>query len=386
MTMHQQKSRILSGLDNLFLADERLKGQRVGLMTNPTGIDRALRSGIDIINEKYRLTALASCEHGVRGDAQAGKEIDTYVDKDTGVTVYSAYGKSHHLPPEMLENIDILVFDIQDVGVRFYTYMYSLAYAMESCAAAGKPVIVLDRINPIGGVKREGTILDMKFSSFVGSFELPSRTGLTIGELAKYIKDFKHLDALDLTVIPLSGWEREMYLPDTDLPWVAPSPNCATFSANMCYIGTCVFEGTNISEGRGTTLPFEVIGAPFIDHAALEQKMNALHLPGVHYRRTSFRPTFSKHEGELCYGVQVHVLDRDLYNGFNSGLYLLDTIREMYEDKLEFISSKEQNSFFLDKLLGDDAFRLGMSAKALIEKHQAGLAKFEERVKPYLMY
>ncbi len=380
------KAHVLSGLDNLFLADERLKGRRVGLMTNPTGIDHALRSGIDIINERYRLTALASCEHGVRGDAQAGREIDTYTDRDTGVTVYSAYGKSHRLPPEMLDNIDVLVFDIQDVGVRFYTYMYSLACAMESCAAAGKPVIVLDRLDPIGGLKREGTILDMRFSSFVGSFELPSRTGLTIGELARYIKDFKHLDALDLTVVPLSGWTRDMYLPDTDLPWVAPSPNCATFSANMCYIGTCVFEGTNISEGRGTTLPFEVIGAPFIDHAALEAKMNALHLPGVHYRRTAFRPTFSKYEGELCYGVQVHVLDRDLYNGFASGLYLLDVIREMYPNELALIPSRGQDAFFIDKLLGDDAFRLGLSAKALIEKHRPGLARFGERIKPYLMY
>lgn len=380
------KTHVLSGLDNLNLADGLLRGKRIGYMTNPTGIDHSLWSGIDILHEKYRLSALYSCEHGVRGDAQAGDEIGTYVDKETGVTVYSVFGKNKRMTPEMLDAFDVLVFDIQDVGVRFYTYLYSLSYAMEACCAAGKPIVVLDRVDPISGAKREGTILNLKFHSFVGDYELPTRTGLTLGEYARYIKDYLHLKALDLTVVPLSNWTRALYLDETDLPWVAPSPNCATLNAALCYIGTCVFEGTNLSEGRGTTLPFEVIGAPYIDGAALEKKMASLHLPGVHFRRTAFKPTFSKHQGELCFGVQVHVTDRNAYRGFDSGLYLLDAVRELFPDKFEYIRWSEKDTYSLDLLLGTDEFRLGMSAKDLIAKYAPGVECFSEKVKPYLLY
>ena len=218
------KAHVLSGLDNVASVDALLRGRRIGMMTNPTGINHSLQSGIDILHAKYGLSALFACEHGVRGDAQAGDEVDTYVDPDTGVTVYSAYGKSQRLSEEMLDTFDVLVFDIQDVGVRFYTYLYSLSYAMEACARAGKQVVVLDRINPIGGIKRTGTILDLSFSSFVGDYELPTQTGLTIGEYARYIRDSLKLD-LALPVVSLTGWQREMYLEATDLPWVAPSPH-----------------------------------------------------------------------------------------------------------------------------------------------------------------
>lgn len=380
------REHVLSGVDRLETAAPLLRGRRVGLMTNPTGIDHDLNATIDIINAQFHLTALFAVEHGIRGDAQAGAKVDTCVDEATGVTVFSAYGKNDHFNDEMLAAFDVLVFDIQDVGARFYTYLYSLSYAMEACARAGKPMIVLDRINPLGGVKRTGTILDLRFRSFVGDYELPTQYGLTIGEYALYVKDYLHLDA-DLTVVPLSGWRRNMYLDDTDLPWVAPSPNCPDLAAALCYTGNCIFEGTNISEGRGTTLPFQVIGAPFIDGAALEKRMNALNLPGLHFRRTAFCPTFSKHQGSMCHGVQMHVTDREECDAFAGGLLLLDTIRKMYPDQVEFLQWTPNSPFALDKLLGTNAYRTGeKTAMEMIEQSRESVRAFGERAKKYFLY
>ena len=380
------KAHVLSGLDGISRFDDLLQGKRVGLMTNPTGIDHDLRSSIDILNERYRLSALFGCEHGVRGDAQAGDRVDTYTDTQTGVTVYSVYGKSDRMTREMLDTFDVLVFDIQDVGARFYTYLYSLSYAMEECAKAGKTVLVLDRINPIGGIRRGGTILDLRFRSFVGDYELPTQTGLTIGEYARYIRHYLKLD-LDLHVAPLTGWSRGMYLDDTDLPWVAPSPNCQSLATALVYIGTCVFEGVNVSEGRGTTQPFELIGSPWINAAALEKCMAALDMPGLHFRRASFKPTFSKYQNELCRGVQVHITDREKADVFLGGLKLLETIRDMYPEKLEYLSWGESRIHSLDKLLGTDAFRAGrLTADEVSQTYAPGVAAFSEAVKPFLLY
>ena len=380
------KAHVLSGLDGISRFDDLLQGKRVGLMTNPTGIDHQLRSSIDILSGRYRLSALFGCEHGVRGDAQAGDRVDTYTDAQTGVTVYSVYGKSDRMTREMLDTFDVLVFDIQDVGARFYTYLYSLSYAMEECAKAGKTVLVLDRINPIGGIRRGGTILDLRFRSFVGDYELPTQTGLTIGEYARYIRHYLKLD-LDLHVAPLTGWSRGMYLDDTDLPWVAPSPNCQSLATALVYIGTCVFEGVNVSEGRGTTQPFELIGSPWMDAAALEKRMAALDMPGLHFRRASFKPTFSKYQNELCHGVQVHITDREKADVFLGGLKLLETIRDMYPEKLEYLSWGESRIHSLDKLLGTDAFRAGrLTADEVSQTYAPGVAAFSEAVKPFLLY
>ena len=380
------KAHVLSGLDGISRFDDLLRGRRVGLMTNPTGIDHQLRSSIDILNERYRLSALFGCEHGVRGDAQAGDRVDTYTDAQTGVTVYSVYGKSDRMTREMLDTFDVLVFDIQDVGARFYTYLYSLSYAMEECTKTGKTVLVLDRINPIGGIRRGGTILDLRFRSFVGDYELPTQTGLTIGEYARYIRHYLKLD-LDLHVAPLTGWSRGMYLDDTDLPWVAPSPNCQSLATALVYIGTCVFEGVNVSEGRGTTQPFELIGSPWINADALEKRMAALDMPGLHFRRASFKPTFSKYQNELCHGVQVHITDREKADVFLGGLKLLETIRDMYPEKLEYLSWGESRIHSLDKLLGTDAFRAGrLTADEVSQTYAPGVAAFSEAVKPFLLY
>ena len=377
------RAHVLSGIDRIDLAAEQLTGKRVGLMTNPTGVNHELRSTIDIIAEKFNLTALFAVEHGIRGDVQAGAHVETCADEATGVTVFSAYGKDAHFTDEMLAAFDVLVFDIQDVGARFYTYMYSMAYAMEACNRSGKSMVVLDRINPLGGVRMCGTVLDPRFASFVGDFELPTRYALTMGEIALYVKEYMDLK-LELTVVPLEGWKRDMYLDDTDLPWVAPSPNCATLDAALVYIGTCVFEGTNISEGRGTTQPFQLIGAPFLDGAELERRMAKHELQGLHFRRASFCPTFSKHQGQLCHGVQMHVTDRDVFDPVMGGLILMDEIREMAGDQFK-ITGKEK--FHLDLLLGTDDYRLGRKTSAqLLEESRPKIAAFAEKTKKYRLY
>ena len=381
-----RRHHVLSGIDRLDLADSQLKGRRVGLMTNPTGIDHGLNSTIDLIHSRYRLSALYAVEHGIRGSAQAGDKVENARDEATGVTVFSAFGKNSHFNDEMLSAFDVLLFDIQDVGARFYTYLYSLSYAMEACARAGKSMVVLDRVNPVGGEKITGTVLDPRFSSFVGDYELPTQYALTIGEYAQYVKDYLRLD-VDLTVVPLSGWTRDMLLDDTDLPWVAPSPNCQNLDAALCYTGTCVFEGSNISEGRGTTIPFQVVGAPFIDGAKLEKEMAALRLPGLHFRSASFCPTFSKHQGVMCHGVQMHITDRDACDCALGGLLLMETIWRMYPDDFRFIKWEGSDIYSLDKLLGTDLFRTGKAtAKELIDRFAPARERFREHTMQYRLY
>ena len=380
------RANVLSGIDRIDRVDDLLKGKRVGLMTNPTGVNHELRSTIDILHERYALTALFAVEHGIRGDAQAGDGIEDQMDADTGIPVYSTYGKQASGSDKWLDAFDVLVFDIQDVGARFYTYIYSLADMMQICAGAGKPLVVLDRINPLGGIRRCGTILDPAFSSFVGRYELPTQYGMTIGEYAGYVRAYLNLD-LDLTVVPLTGWQRDQCLDETDLPWVAPSPNCADLAAALCYIGTCIFEGTNVSEGRGTTQPFQVIGAPFLNGAALETSLNRLGLPGVHYRRTSFRPTFSKYAGEICSGVQIHVVDRQVFDAFSCGIHLMDAVREQAEDKFAFLQPAQNSGFFIDRLLGTDAYRRGeLDADGIVSAYRSGVERFGRKIKPYLLY
>ena len=381
-----KKVHVLSGIDNLSLADSVLLGKRIGLMTNPTGIDHSLQSTIDLLASRYRLTALFAVEHGIRGDLQAGEKVDSAVDPDTGIPVFSAYGAASRFTDQMLSAFDVLVFDIQDVGARFYTYLYSLAYAMQACDRAGKALVVLDRINPLGGLRLSGTVLDPRFASFVGDYELPTQYALTIGEFARYVRDYLDL-SLSLTVVPLQGWRRSMRLDDTDLPWVAPSPNCPDLDAALCYIGTCIFEGTNISEGRGTTQPFRLIGAPWLDAGRLEKRMAGVNTPGIHFRRASFRPTFSKHQGELCGGVQMHILDRDQADVFTAALLLMDEIRSLSGTAFQFLSHDGGHTFFIDKLLGTDAWRTGrLSSQELTAASREPLAAFARRTLPFRLY
>lgn len=312
--------------------------------------------------------------------------MNNCVDPETGITVYSTYGANSHFTKEMLDAFDVLVFDIQDVGARFYTYLYSLAYAMKACNRTGKTMVVLDRVNPLGGLKCMGPRLERELSSFVGDYELPTQYGLTIGEYALYVRDYLKL-SLDLHIVPLSGWERWMLLDDTDLPWVMPSPNCQNLDAALCYVGTCIFEGTNCSEGRGTTIPFQVVGAPFLNAGELEKRMADIETPGIHFRRMSFCPTFSKHQGEMCHGVQMHIIDREKCDAVAAGLLLCDTIRKMSGDQFSFIRWEKDPRYSLDKLLGTSDYRTGkVTAEELILKGREEAAQFREETMKYWLY
>ena len=348
--------RVRSGLDNLGTVYEHLEGKRIGLLTGPAAIDRNLRHSADILHSQFHLTCLFAPEHGIRGDLQAGDPVAAAVDQRTGLPVHSLYG-DHQAPTEAeLSEVDVLVVDLQDVGARFYTYIYTLAHAMESCARADIPVVVLDRPNPLGGKHVEGCLLKSPFRSFVGRYAMPARYGLTIGEFAIWLNQEEHLGCR-LTISRLSGWRRSMYFDETGLPWVSPSPNIPTVDSALAYVGTCLFEGTNLSEGRGTTRPFEQIGAPWLDQARVMRRIDPIAIQGAGLRPCWFRPTFSKHAGTLCAGIQLHVFDRELFRPYMAGIALMDAIRATHPD-FAFLPPSAAGLPMIDLLAGTDELRL----------------------------
>ncbi|MGN1401017.1 MAG: exo-beta-N-acetylmuramidase NamZ domain-containing protein [Bacillus sp. (in: firmicutes)] len=369
-----------------------LEGKRVGLITNPTGVDKNLNSIVDRFHQDpdIELTALYGPEHGVRGDAQAGSYVDFYIDEETGLPVYSLYGQTKKPTPEMLEDIDVLVFDIQDVGARFYTYIYTMALAMEAAAEKGIPFLVLDRPNPIGGLKVEGPVLEApKYSSFVGQYAIPLRHGMTVGELAKLFNNEFGIHA-DLTVIKMKNWERSMDFGDTGLEWVLPSPNMPTLATAYAYPGTALIEGTNLSEGRGTTKPFELLGAPFINSTELARELNRLNIRGVQFRAASFTPSFSKHNATLSHGVQVHITDYEMFSPIETGLHIVKTIRDLYPEDFQFRAEDSRGISFFDQLIGNGWVRedieAGRSVSSIQAKWKKDLKDFEKIRKQYLMY
>ena len=373
------------------LIEERLdllRGKRIGLVTNPTGVDRALRSDIDLLarHPDLQLVALLGPEHGVRGDAQAGEHVDAARDRATGLPVHSLYGEHREPTEAMLRGIDVLVFDIQDIGARPYTYPYTLAGVLRAAKRAGIPVVVPDRPNPIGGTQVEGPVLEPEYASFVGMFQVPLRHGMTLGELARLFNDAFGIGA-ELHVVPVRGWKRDDAEPGRALPWVPPSPNMPTPDTALVYPGMVLFEGTNLSEGRGTTRPFETIGAPYIDADALAARMNTLRLPGVRFRPVHFTPTFSKHAGTACAGVQLHVTDRDAFRPVRTALTLLATIRKLHPDEFAFLEGEPP---FFDKLAGNGwvrrAILRGETPQAIELRWQPALRRFEELRRRYLLY
>ncbi|SIT72720.1 Uncharacterized conserved protein YbbC, DUF1343 family [Edaphobacillus lindanitolerans] len=373
------------GVDVL-LGDQKdlIRGKKVGLITNPTGVDKDLNSIVDLLHNdpEVELTALYGPEHGVRGDAQAGQYVEYYIDEVTGLPVYSLYGKTRKPTPEMLEGVDVLLFDIQDVGTRFYTYIYTMALAMEAANENGIPFVVLDRPNPLGGEKVEGPVLDPEFASFVGQYAIPLRHGMTVGELARLFNTEFGIGA-DLTVVEMKGWKRKAYFDDTGLPFVMPSPNMPTLETALVYPGAALVEGTNLSEGRGTTKPFELIGAPFVNSTELAAALNDLQLPGVKFRAASFTPTFSKHSGKLSHGVQIHVTDRDKYQPVETGLHIVKTVHDLYPEDVTLTA-------FFDNLIGNGWIREGIENGMSVEEMKAQwkneLKKFEKVRKQYLIY
>ena len=378
---------VLNGIDRIEEYDSLFRGKRLGLITSPTGLNRDGETTISILHKKYGLSALFSPEHGVRGNMAAGALVNTDTDEETGVPVYSLYRKkSKRLTPEMLEQVDAVVYDIQDVGTRYYTFISTMLYAMQDCAKAGKMFVVLDRPDPLDGLTVEGNVLRGEYRSFVGCYPLCMRYGLTGGELALMAAEREKLDC-DLHVVPCTGWKRGMQFPDYGTVWVAPSLNLPTFDAALIYPGMCLFEGTTYSEGRGTTAPFATVGAPGANAPVLAREMNAKHLPGVWFRPVYFTPTTSKHKDVFCSGVQVHVTDRRLVRAVDVGVQLLlECLREdpecVFRAPLAEGAKRPIELLSGDRIIGDRACR----ADELLAAYHDESDAFREQIKPYFLY
>ncbi len=388
-----------------------VKGKKVGLVTNPTGVDTHLKTDIELLYDHtdIDLTALYSPEHGVRGNTQAGEYVPFYMDDIYQLPVFSLYGQT--MKPEegmlnkideymrsfdtsdrgkapekeMVSKLDVMIFDMQDVGTRIYTYVATMALCMQACAENNIEFIVLDRPNPINGIHLEGPVLDYpEFSSFVGFYPIPVRHGMTLGELALLFNDVFLEKKASLTVIPMQGWRRDMWYDETSLPWVIPSPNMPTLQTAAVYPGQVYLEGTNISEGRGTTKPFELFGAPWIEAKSLTDSLNSLGLPGVGFREAWFKPVISKYKEETCGGCQVHITDRNAFKPFECTLFIIKTIRDEYPEQFTF------HEEYFDTIMGTDKVRKalieGASIKEITDSYYEELLLFKEQRKKYLLY
>ena len=331
--MALRKKHTLSGLDLIEKAWPRdLRGARVGLVVHPASMNRRLEHAVPICarSKKFKLAALFGPQHGILGQTQDNMiEWEGFSDPATGLPIYSLYGRTRKPRPEMLAHIDALVIDLQDVGSRYYTFIWTLELCMQACKEAGKTVVVLDRPNPLGGQVTEGPLLQNEFASFVGLRPLPVRHSMTIGEIGAYLHHTFHPE-LDYRVIAMEGWKRNLWFDQTGLPWVMPSPNMPFLDTAIVYPGMCLFEATNLSEGRGTTRPFEIFGAPFIHADTIVGVLKEAKLPGVVFRPLSFLPTFQKHANILCHGAQIHVTDREKFRPFKTGVAILKAIHNTY--------------------------------------------------------
>lgn len=354
------------GIDRLLGPDRQLvAGRRVGLVCNPASIDSSFRHTADrlVQDPDVTVSAIFGPQHGFRSDLQDNM-IETPHTRDARrrVPIFSLYSETREPTAEMLREVDVLVIDLQDVGTRVYTYIYTMANCMRAAARHGVHVVVCDRPNPIGGEEVEGNLLQPAHASFVGQFPIPLRHGMTIGEIARLFNDAYGIGA-SLDVVPLEGWRRSMYHDDTGVPWVIPSPNLPTLDSAIVYPGAVLFEGTGLSEGRGTTRPFELIGAPWIDGERLADAMNARGLPGVHFRSAFFEPTFQKHAKQTCGGCQVHVLDRSAFRPVRTAVELMAEFRQ--QDPARFAWRKppyeyEQDKQPIDILYGSDQLRAAL--------------------------
>jgi uncharacterized protein YbbC (DUF1343 family) len=392
-----QQSRVKIGAEILIEKHlDLIKGKKIGIVTNHTGILPDGRHIVDVLNEieGVKIVALFGPEHGIRGEIPDGKSISHGVDAKTGIPVFSLYGEVKKPTEEMLKDIDVLIFDIQDVGARFYTYISTMSYCMEACAEMGKKFIVLDRPNPIRGVYVDGPILEPRFKSFVGLHPIPVAHGMTVGELAKMFNDegwLKNAVKADLTVVKMENYSRRMWFDQTGLPWVKPSPNMMTLKTAIVYTATCFIEGTNVSEGRGTQHPFEWIGAPWIDGEKLAKELNHYKLPGVKFEPISFTPTDiekvtvdPKYEGEKCGGVYLNVYDREKFEPVKVGVYILYALKKLYPDKFKWRTAGQ------DRLWGTDKVRLmideGKKPDEIIKTWEDDVRKFLSIRQKYLLY
>jgi len=384
------------GIDGLLERNRNLvAGRRVGLVCNPASVDAALRHTTDRLNDDpdVTLAALFGPQHGFCSDVQDNM-IETPHARDVrrAIPVYSLYSETREPTAEMLKDVDVLVVDLQDVGTRVYTYIYTMANCMRAAARNGVPVVVCDRPNPIGGEEIEGSRLEPAHASFVGQFPIPLRHGMTIGELARMFNDEFGINC-SLDVVPLAGWRRPMYFDETGLPWVMPSPNLPTLDSAIVYPGAVLIEGTLLSEGRGTTRPFELIGAPWIDGERLVDAMNARRLPGVHFRAVCFEPTFQKHAKQTCGGCQVHVLNRRTFRPVRTAVELIAEFRGQNRARFAWREPPyeyEHQHQPIDILFGSDVLRRTIDSDGNVTKFvdswKTDEDAFRKARQKYLMY
>jgi uncharacterized protein YbbC (DUF1343 family) len=357
---------VMTGLDRVSSYREVFEGKRLGIIVNHTAYDRGGRFVADVFKSMngVKITALFSPEHGLWGTAPDGEKVGSRNHPVYNLPIYSLYGKTQKPTSDMLLNIDVLVFDIQDIGARFYTYIYTMSLAMEAAAQNGKTFVVLDRPNPINGISVQGNILEPAFASFVGLYPIPVRHGMTAGELAKMFNEQGWLSGnvkAKLIIIPMEGWRRRMWYDQTGLRFIKTSPNMPDIETAAIYPGLCLLEGTNVSEGRGTEMPFRQFGAPWIDSKLLAERLNALNLPEMRFEPVSFTPTSSKYQGQECHGVRIIVTNRDLLEPYFSGIKIVNEIYRMYPEQLKWRASH------FDRLCGTSKIRNAIKGNSSLD-------------------
>ncbi|MHC4111008.1 MAG: exo-beta-N-acetylmuramidase NamZ family protein [Planctomycetota bacterium] len=378
-----------TGLDNINSYRHLFDGKRVGIITNHTAYNSRGEYIIDVFRKmgNVKVAAFFSPEHGLYGVEEDGKRIESMTDSNYKIPVYSLYGKTLKPTRQMLENIDVLVFDIQDIGARFYTYIYTMSLAMEAAAENGRRFVVLDRPNPINGLQVEGNILKPQFATFVGLYPVPVRHGMTAGELARIFNEqgwLKDGVKADLVVVPMKDWHRRMWYDRTGLKFIKPSPNMVSLETATVYPGLCLLEGTNVSEGRGTLIPFTQFGAPWIDSKSLAAELNKLNLPGIRFRPASFTPVSSKYKGQQCKGVKIIVTDRDSLEPYFSGVLIVNKIYQLYPNEFQW------KTRHFDRLCGTSTIREAITNRSSLEAQreswQAELKSFLQIRSKYLIY
>ncbi len=392
----RERKRVTLGVEKLLEEGVYLlKGARVGLICNQASVDHRFQHAADLFHSQseVNLTALFGPQHGIRGDVQDNMiETEHSIDRQTGLPIHSLYSETREPTEKMLKDVDVLVFDMQDVGCRIYTFVYTLANCMRAAKQFNKRVIVCDRPNPINGVQVSGNVLEPEQASFVGQFPIPTRHGMTVGELAElFNKHFKI--GCELEVVTMNGWKREYWHDETDAPWVIPSPNMPTLDTATVFPGTVHFEGTQMSEGRGTTRPFELVGAPYIVPEDYAARLNSLGFSEVFFRSCAFMPTFQKHAGVACGGVQIHVLNRAEFEPVSTGIAMVKTAYEMYSDQFQWKKPPyeyvhDRNPF--DVISGTSKIRKGIekgeTLESITQSWQEDLDEFKRVRTEYLLY
>jgi len=373
-------SPVRTGLDRVAQVPALFQGKRVGVIANRTSVDSQGRFVVQVLQSlpHVTVTALFAPEHGLWGTEPAGAQVRPIEHPDYRIPVHSLYGTDRKPTGRMLGDVDVLVFDIQDIGTRFYTYIWTMALAMEAAAESNKAFVVLDRPNPLTGIRVEGTLLDPAFSSFLGLHPIPVVHGMTIGELARMFNEEGWLAGgvrADLTVVRMEGWSRAMWFDRTGLEFIRPSPNIPDLETAIVYPGLALFEGTNVSEGRGTPAPFRQFGAPWIDPQRLAERLNGLSLPGLAFEPVHFTPVTSKYSDQPCHGVRATVLDRDRVDPFFSGVRIVREVSRMYPDRLEW------DIGHFDRLCGTDAVRRAIEGPKGLDPVRGG---WERQVRAFL--